>query len=147
MTEGVWIQIITTVGLVVVAMLGNRKLNIIRRDSRTAAEQTANSHAETEYPNLRDDLDAKFEGVAKNFAGTNGAIRAVHERLDRHEAWMRDNGRRIDAVDEDTQRRDKDAEREFARRVDALVSQTIPSLIRTELGNHVGSCPLREPRT
>lgn len=72
MTEAVWVQIITTLGLVVIAVIGNRKLNRIGGDAREAREQTANTH-ET---NLRDDVDAIAELV-------RGQSRHL-ERIDRH---------------------------------------------------------------
>lgn len=49
----VYVQLIATFGLVVVALIGNRKLNRIGADAKEARDQTANTHD----TNLRDDLD------------------------------------------------------------------------------------------
>ncbi|MFD6093967.1 hypothetical protein ACFWGN_17775 [Oerskovia sp. NPDC060338] len=58
MSDAVVIQLITTLGACAAVILGKVKLDRIGRDAREAREQTANEHADAEYPNLRDELTA-----------------------------------------------------------------------------------------
>lgn len=55
-------------GLLVYSRVIAPQLKEIHKNSATAAEQTANSHGSAPNPNLRDDLDAKFAGVAEGLA-------------------------------------------------------------------------------
>ena len=71
MTEPITLQIITVLGGVIVALIGNRKLNRIGGDAREARDQTANSHG----TNLRDDLD-RIEGKVDRTAAD---VRALHD--------------------------------------------------------------------
>lgn len=73
MDTQITVQIIATVGLVVVAWIGNRKLNRIGADAKEARNQTANTH-ET---NLRDDLDDLHAGVRE----VTRQVREVYEDL------------------------------------------------------------------
>jgi hypothetical protein len=69
MSDPVVIQLITTAGVIVVAILGKVKLDRISRDTRVTREQTENSHADTEYPNLRDEVTAMRETLGDVAAG------------------------------------------------------------------------------
>lgn len=138
MTEGVVIQIITTLGLVVVAIIGNRKLNRIGSDAKATLRQTENDHQTSEFPNLRDELTA-----------TRGLVHGVDRKLDRAQSWLADlaeaDRHHEQALDRKTQATDRalavavqDRERELA-----LLRREIPAMIQREIKSHVADCPLR----
>lgn len=124
MSDAVIIQIIQVVGLVVVAIVGGKKLRTIGADAKEARDQTANSHADADYPNLRADLDAKFEGLSKDIGNLRGEVGLVRGDL---------RGVRKDVVglhQEDAQLRDELAltVSERDRRL-ASLSRSIPGVV------------------
>ena len=85
LTEPVMVQMITTLGLVITAILGGRKLNKVGRDAKEARDQTANTH-ET---NLRDDLDSQHASVIE---GLKEVILDIRGLRDDHQATRKDIG-------------------------------------------------------
>ncbi|MFD6093642.1 hypothetical protein ACFWGN_16110 [Oerskovia sp. NPDC060338] len=114
MSDAVVIQLIATAGLILVAALGKVKLDRIGRDAREAREQTANEHADAEYPNLRDELTAmrgdlsagldRLEAGQKRHDGEIGGIR--HTQRQQTDALAR--------LDERMEGRDAEQRREHA---------------------------------
>lgn len=139
MSEGVIIQTITTIGLVVVAIIGNRKLNRIGTDAREANEQVSNTHSK----NFRDDLDEKVEGLS-------GQIRAVAEWQKRTERWLRDLGKADHQIEDTVDREALAAARDLKAAVDERnlrieeLRRDIPAIVREAIGGHVIDCPLRD---
>lgn len=77
MTELVWVAIITQSGALATAVVGMwRKLGRID-------QQTTNSHAETDYPNMRDELSSVRETVEATAQIVRGHDRRL-ERMDRN---------------------------------------------------------------
>lgn len=79
MSEALGIQLITTVGLIVVAIIGKLKLDAIGRDARASRVQTENEHEDTEYPNLRDEVTAIRTAVS----GLAGTVEAASESAEK----------------------------------------------------------------
>lgn len=134
MTENITIQIITTLGLVVVAWLGNRKLNRIGSDAKEAREQTANSHQNAEFPNLREELTAVHADVREVAEIVRGHDRHL-ERLDRHLEDLHTEDTHIeDTIDRKTAAN--------ARALAAAVDErnTLYSQLRQELNIHITQC-------
>ncbi|OCI31039.1 hypothetical protein [Oerskovia enterophila] len=114
MSDAVVVQLITTAGVILVAALGKVKLDRIGRDAREAREQTANEHADAEYPNLRDELTAmrgdlsagldRLEAGQKRHDGEIGGIR--HTQRQQTDALAR--------LDERMEGRDAEQRREHA---------------------------------
>ena len=133
MPDDVVIQLITTGGLIVVAIVGNKKLNRIGGDAKEARDQTANTHD----TNLRDDLDEKFAGLARKVDHLGREITSLHDD---------------DAVIDSTLSRQRiraskalaDAVRERDEMLDRL-REEVPSIARREIAQHVRDCPLRNP--
>ena len=130
MTEPVTLQIITTVGLVVVAWLGNRKLNRIGGDAREARDQTANSHG----TNLRDDMDRHEEKLD----AMRLEIRGLHD----------DDGELGDTVSRQGVRSARALARAIDDRNEQLdrLREEIPIIVRRQITQHVADCPLRAPQ-
>lgn len=100
MTEGIIVQLITTVGLIVVAFIGNKKLNKIRDDTTETRKQTENEHKDEPYPNMRDELTA---------------VRTSVERMDsRLESYIRDVDHDARSTRHSLERHIKASEREHA---------------------------------
>ncbi|MET4222797.1 hypothetical protein [Oerskovia enterophila] len=127
MSDAVVIQLIATAGLILVAALGKVKLDRIGRDAREAREQTANEHADAEYPNLRDELTAmradlsagldRLEAGQKRHDGEIGGIR--HTQRQQTDALAR--------LDERMEGRDAEQRREhavLAKRLDDHLTTT-----------------------
>lgn len=92
MTENVLVQVVTTLGVVVVAVvqaLSHRRLKAIGADAKEARDQTANTHSS----NLREDMDkiaadAKKAAVAAERAAehtkdVDESVRALRHSVDR----------------------------------------------------------------
>lgn len=135
MSEAIAVQLITTAGLIVVALLGNRKLNRIGSDAKEAREQTANSHQDAEFPNLREELTAVHNDVREVAEIVRGHDRHF-ERIDRN----LDDLHRDDSQIEDSISRERlAATRALAAAVqdrDLHISE-----LRSELTRHIRSCP------
>lgn len=91
MTEGIIVQLITTAGLIIVAWLGNRKLNRIRDDTQETRKQTENEHKDEPYPNMRDELTAVRTSVERMdnrlemyIADVDKDARSTRHSLERH---------------------------------------------------------------
>ena len=119
MTEPIIIQTITTLGLIVVAVLqviAHQRTKALSEDVRVVRGQTENEHNDAEYPNLRDELTA---------------IRLGLERADeRTERYIRD-------VDADV-RRDRETMQRHIEHSDALVNEA-----RREFAEFKAACPAR----
>ncbi|WP_454728842.1 hypothetical protein [Cellulosimicrobium protaetiae] len=140
MSDPVIIQLVSTAGLIVVAILGNRKLNRIGADAKASRQQTENEHAEAEYPNLRDELTA-----------TRGEVKGMARHLAHLARWMRDLATADTDLEAAADRAARKAARDLARAVEerdeklAELREEIPRVIRSELAQHVEDCPLRNP--
>lgn len=154
MSDAVIIQLITTGGLIVVAVLGNRKLNRIGADAREARDQTANEHADAEYPNLRDELTETRDVAARAAAEAKAAKGATHgltRQVARLASWLEDLSTGSESTDDAIDRAKTAAARALARAVEERdekldeLRQEIPKVIRAELEQHVADCPLRNP--
>ena len=77
MTESIVIQVITTLGLVLVARVGNRKFNKIGSDTKVTRHQIENSHQNAEYPNPFDEITA----VHQNVRGISGIVEGQDRRF------------------------------------------------------------------
>lgn len=96
MSEAVITTAVTTVGVIVAAWLGNRKINALGKDVKATREdaavtraQTENEHAEAEYPNLRDEVTAVRESVSdvdKAVVLVLDALTDVKRALRRHDS-------------------------------------------------------------
>lgn len=77
MSEIITVQLIASVGALLVAVVGliggNRKLRSIGADAAEARNQTANTHD----TNLRDDIDA----MRREVAGVKSDVSEVHDEL------------------------------------------------------------------
>ena len=141
MTEPVVLQAITTLGVVVVAWLGNRKLNGIRDDSAVARAQTENDHANADYPNLRDELTA-----------TRGLIHGLGRQLGGLEQWVKDLASGSERIDDTITRKALVAARELAasveerdERIKEVLRKDVPEIVARQIDRHVADCPLRNP--
>jgi len=153
-SDPVIIQLVSTAGLIVVAILGNRKLNRIGADAKASREQTENEHAEAEFPNLRDELTATRD-VAKQALDESRAAKGATHGLTRQVArlisWLEDLTTGSASTDDAIERAKAAGARALARAVEerdekiAELRQEIPRVIRAELEQHVADCPLRNP--
>lgn len=135
MTESITIEVITTVGLIVVAWLGNRKLNRIGKDAKVTRHQTENSHQGAEYPNLRDEITA----VHADVRAITGTLKGHGRRFDHIESNLADLHTEDDLIGTTIDRKGLAA----ARALTAL-REEIPDLIKVEISQHVQACPLRQ---
>lgn len=157
MSDAIIVQLITTVGLVVVAVIGNRKLNRIGQDARTTAQQTANEHHDAPFPNLRDELTAVREGqedlrvsvgrladaqdaTRQDVGGLHSEVRTVRNDITGMRTDARHDRREIAEVSA----RLDDAVRDRNNALEGL-RREIPGVIATAVEGHVDSCPLRRP--
>ena len=119
MTEPIIVQSITTLGLIVVAVLqviSHQRTKVLSEDVRVVRGQTENEHKDAEYPNLRDELTA---------------IRLGLERADeRTERYIRD-------VDADV-RRDRETMQRHIEHSDSVVNEA-----RREFAEFKAACPAR----
>lgn len=67
------VQLVTTGGLIVIALIGRKKLDAIAGDAKEARDQTANTHKS----NLRDDID----GLRDDVTGLKDTLGVVHGDL------------------------------------------------------------------
>ena len=158
MTE-VLVQIVTALGLIVVAVVNKRDskatrtaVHAVAEDARVTREQTENSHAGAEYPNLRDQQDAQL-ALSRE---THDQVLALAEvqrgqdrRLDRIERQTADLRRADEATDDTLDRHELDHARALARALtdlEARFEHRVPELITAALDGHVAACPLRNPR-
>ena len=131
MTEPIIVQSITTLGLVLVAVLqviAHRRTKELSEDVRVVRGQTENEHKDAQYPNLRDELTAIRLGLERADARTERYIhdvdadqKATRDALDRH----------IDAAD----RIVEDAKRDMDARMAALVAEGMRA--------HTSDCAMR----
>ncbi|MGN7703526.1 hypothetical protein [Cellulosimicrobium sp. 22601] len=154
MSDAVIIQLITTGGLIVVAILGNRKLNRIGADAKATRDQAENEHAEAEYPNLRDELTATREVAKQALSESKAAKGATHgltRQVARLVSWLEDLTTGSESTDDAIERVKTSGARALARAVEerdekfAELREEIPRVIRDELAQHVADCPLRNP--
>ena len=122
MTEPIIVQSITTLGLIVVAVLqviSHQRTKALSEDVRVVRGQTENEHKDAQYPNLRDELTA---------------IRLGLERADeRTERYIKD-------VDDDV-RRDRETMHRHIEYADGVVADA-----RRELADLKATCPARSAR-
>ena len=130
MSDAVVIQLIATAGLILVAALGKVKLDRIGRDAREAREQTANEHADAEYPNLRDELTAVHETM-RDVAAGQVRLEAGQKRHDGEIGGIRHTQRQqtdaLARLDERMEGRDAEQRREhavLAKRLDDHLATT-----------------------
>ena len=117
MTEPIIIQAITTLGLIVVAVLQvitHQRTKALSDDVRVVRGQTENEHKDAQYPNLRDELTA------------------IRLGLERAERYIKD-------VDADV-RRDRETMHRHIDYADGVVAET-----RKELADLKATCPARSP--
>lgn len=136
MTEAILLQIITTAGLIVVAVVqvaGSRRtkqigasVEEIRADTRVTRKQTENDHTDAEFPNLRDEITAIRRGTVRGL-----------ERIERH----------IKDVDDDQKstRHSLDRHLDDADRKLAEINRSILRVSETAERQHVAACPARRP--
>lgn len=145
MPEEIWVALIVQTGAVIVAMIaGGRKLNRIGADASTAATQTANDHADAEYPNLRDEVTAIHETVR----GVGEIVRGHDRRFDRIERNVTDLHEADDYTESTLDRQRLATARALANAIGDLeqrFEQRVPELIELALQGHVRACPLRRP--
>lgn len=117
MSDAVVIQLITTLGALVAVILGKVKLDKIGRDAREAREQTANEHADAEYPNLRDELTA-VHGTLRDVVGGVERLEDGQKRHDSEIGGIRHTQRQqtdaLARLDERMEGRDAEQRREHA---------------------------------
>jgi len=83
-------QVVVTVGAVAVAVVPAwLKLRSVGRDARETREQTANSHQDAKYPNLRDQLDAMQATIERHELNTYRRIGDLESRLDAQSSELR----------------------------------------------------------
>lgn len=135
MTESIIIQLITTAGIIVVAWLGNRKLNRIGKDAKVTRNQTENSHQNAEYPNMRDEITA----VHADVRAITGTLKGHDRRFDHIARNLVDLHTEDDLIGTTIDRKDLAA----ARALTAL-REEIPDLIQSQISQHIQACPLRQ---
>lgn len=136
----VWVQVVTTVGVVIVAVIqaaANRRLKVIGRDAAEARSQTANTHD----TNLRHDIDniaAKVDTLAdtvETAAAAAETAAAAAERAgraaDRVEAYVRDVDTSVRSVQHSLDRQVGILNRRVQE-----VEETIPATVRAALAEH-----------
>lgn len=130
MSEAVVIQLITTAGTIAAVILGKVKLDRIGRDAKVTREQTENSHAETAYPNLRDEVTAVRETLG-HVAEGQGRLEDGQRRHDSEIRGIRESQRQqtdaLARLDERVEGRDAEQRREhavLARRLDEHLGAT-----------------------
>lgn len=160
MTEAVWVQIVTALGLVVVAVINKRdsratrrELSAVATDVRVTRDHTENEHLDAPYPNMRDEITSVRETVEGMAQVQRGQDRRM-ERIERQTADLRDAG---DATDDTLDRYQSRHARALADAVadrkrdmadlEARFERRVPELITAALEGHVAACPLRTPRT
>ena len=131
MPEPVLIQIITTGGLIIIAIVqvvASKRQKRIEDDVRVTREHTENSHRGAPYPNMRDEITAIRRTIERGFEQTNRYVKdvdvdqkATRDALDRH----------IDAAD----RIAEDARRDMDARMAALVAEGMRA--------HTSDCAMR----
>jgi hypothetical protein len=163
MSDAVLIALVNTAGIIVVAVLGGKKLVRIGRDAAVTREQAENEHADAEYPNLRDELTATravadravaaSEAASAEAKAAKGATHGLTRQVNRLVTWLEDLSSGTESTDEALARIRAGAARALERageKHDAQLADLrdeIPDIIRTELSQHVADCPLRTPRT
>lgn len=142
MSEPIVLQAITTLGVVIVAWLGNRKLNGIRDDASVARAQTENDHAGADYPNLRDELTA-----------TRGLIHGLGRQLGGLEQWVKDLATGSERIDDTITRKALQATRDLAasvedrdERIKELLRKDVPEIVARQIQKRIADCPLRNPQ-
>ncbi|KRD36798.1 hypothetical protein ASE27_10100 [Oerskovia sp. Root918] len=94
-----------------------RKLDAVAVDAREAREQTANEHADAEYPNLRDELTAVHETL-RDVAAGQGRLEEGQKRHDSEIGGIRHTQRQqtdaLARLDERMEGRDAEQRREHA---------------------------------
>ncbi|MEE6280135.1 hypothetical protein [Georgenia sp. MJ170] len=120
--------LVNGVALVLVAIVGNRKLKRIEADTKASREQVENDHLADEYPNLRDELTA-----------TRGLIHGIGRKLDRAVSWLQDlteaDRHHEQALDRKAEAADRAlavAVREREREL-SLLRRELPEMIQREL--------------
>ncbi|GAA2237784.1 hypothetical protein GCM10010401_07490 [Rarobacter faecitabidus] len=144
MTDAVAVQTIVTVGGIVMLLIQQRRQG--KRISRID-DQTSNSHSETEFPNLRDEVTA----IREDTRATRGIVHGLERRVGGVEAHLQDLGRHDDSIEDTIRRKEAAASRDLKAAVEernaqiAELTRTIPIIVREAIGAHVGACPLRHP--
>lgn len=109
-------------GLLVYSRVIAPQLKEIHKNSATAAEQTANSHGDAPNPNLRDDLDAKFAGVAEGLAKLDTGQTHLATMLARVEEAQRRQDRELARIQE-AQAADRAETRRVREALDEHISE------------------------
>jgi len=151
MTEQIWVQLITTAGLIMVAWLGNRKLNRIGADAKLSAEQTVNSHQEAEFPNLRVELTAVHADVramSKKVTSMSSSVQEISGVVQGHDRHFKRIERNLKDLHDADEHFDETLDRDRVAATRALTSavatrnQKLEEL-RDEISQHIESCPWR----
>lgn len=158
-------ELLTTVGVIIVALAQLRhgvKIKRIDMNSKVAAEQTANSHEHTEYPNLRDEQTAIREQVGKiedDVKAVRGLVHGIERSVRRITSWVRDLDtvaadteatidRKVRVVASDLERaiadrdhalQERDAE---VRRMQRELPHRVTEQVARHLSEHPNLCPL-----
>lgn len=151
MSEAVTIQLIVTGGLVLVALIGfagqirvnkatAHKLNSIKGDVFATRLQAENEHAESDYPNLRDEITS-IRLTVEQLADRVAADAETMARADERGTTF------IQEVDTDVRSLRKSLDRHIVtanRQLDEIRA-SIPIQVSDGIREHVNACPLRQP--
>lgn len=132
MSEGIIVQLITTLGVVLVAVLGNNKLNRIGKDTKATLKQTENDHQNSEYPNLRDELTAFRKETSETLEQVQADIRGTRKDV---------TGLR---VDDGLIRKDVSLAVQQRREEIQDLRDEIPGIVRRALVVHGSTCPIQK---
>lgn len=159
----VWVQIVVTVGIIAVAIINKRdsaatrrEVRAVRADTTAVREQTENSHAFAEFPNLREQQDAQLalsRATHDEVLAVKEAQRGIERRMDRLERQARDLRESDEATDDTLDQQRLASARALARAVqerreqmaelETRFERRVPELIAAALDGHVRACPLR----
>lgn len=128
------------------------KLEKVATDARTAADQTANAHADAEFPNLRDELTAaraSATAAQSNAEQAAADARAARESAHRTERFVTDLAETIRAAEHSQDRRHKqnvdaiDQVREDLEEHIAKEPELVAAAVREAEADHIKNCPQR----
>lgn len=133
MTESIWVQLITTAGVLGVAIvqgLMTRRLKAIGADAAEARNQTKNTH----QTNLRDDLDEAITKATDAATKAGQAASSAARSVLRVEGYVRDVDISVRAV-----------EHSLTRHVGLInnrlveTEQAIPATVRAAMAEHIAN--------
>lgn len=126
-----------------------KTLDKVAANVATTAEQTANSHADAQYPNLRDELTAVrvlAEATQRTVGLLAEAQQAVREDVGGLHSEVRDARRDIAGVRTDARRdrRALDVQRQALEDHIADVPNVVTDAVRKAEADHIAACPARK---